>query len=117
MREVQTFPNGALLFDHCSKFGFEGVVSKRLASRYSSGPSRNWVKTKCPGWKRNAERHKLFEGPRKPEPTEARKALARKREELARVIERLRTPGLTQGIARELKKQQAILEREIDKLD
>ena len=52
MREVQTFPNGnTLLFDHCNKFGFEGVVSKRLASRYSSGPSRNWVKTNCPGWK------------------------------------------------------------------
>ena len=50
MREVQTFPNGTLLFDHCNKFGFEGVVSKRLASRYSSGPSRNWVKTdKVPG--------------------------------------------------------------------
>jgi len=29
MREVQTFPNGnTLLFDHCNKFGFEGVVSK-----------------------------------------------------------------------------------------
>jgi hypothetical protein len=28
----------------------------------------NRIKTKCPGWKRiNAERHKLFEGPRKPE--------------------------------------------------
>jgi bifunctional non-homologous end joining protein LigD len=27
LREVQTFPNGPLLFDHCSKFGFEGVVS------------------------------------------------------------------------------------------
>jgi ATP-dependent DNA ligase len=60
MREVQTFPNGTLLFDHCSKFGFEGVVSKRLASRYSSGPSRNWVKTKCPGWKRiDAERWRI----------------------------------------------------------
>jgi bifunctional non-homologous end joining protein LigD len=32
MREVQTFPNGTPLFDHCSKFDFEGVVSKRLAS-------------------------------------------------------------------------------------
>jgi bifunctional non-homologous end joining protein LigD len=87
MREVQTFPNGTLLFDHCDKFGFEGVVSKRLASRYSSGLSRNWIKTKCPGWKRiNGERHKLFEGPRKPELTEAQKALAKKREELARVL-------------------------------
>jgi hypothetical protein len=100
MREVQTFPTGTLLFDHCSKFGFEGVVSKRLASRYSSGPSRNRVKTKCPGWKRiNAGRRKLFEGPRKPELTEAQKALARKRQELARVIERLRSPPLRHGIA------------------
>jgi hypothetical protein len=71
MREVRTFPNGTLLFDHRNKLGFEGVVSKRLASRYSSDPSRNWVKTKCPDWKRdNAGRHKLFEGPREPEPAE-----------------------------------------------
>ena len=64
MRQVQTFPDGEVLFDHCNKFGFEGVVSKRLASRYASGPSRHWVKTKCPNWKRdNAERGKLFERP------------------------------------------------------
>ena len=119
MREVQTFPNGPLLFDHCSKFGFEGVVSKRLASRYTGGPSRNWVKTKCPGWKRlNSERYRLFEGPpRKPELTEAQKTLAKKRQELARVIERLRSPPLSHGIARELRKQQAILEREIAELE
>jgi hypothetical protein len=98
----------------CSKFGFEGVVSKRLASRYSGGPSRNWVKTKCPGWKRiNSERHKLFEGPRKPELTEAQQTLAKKREQLARVLERLQSPGLSPGVARELRKQIAILEREI----
>ena len=48
MKEVQTFPNGELLFDHCNKFAFEGVVSKRLASRYVSGASRHWVKSKCP---------------------------------------------------------------------
>jgi hypothetical protein len=84
MREVQTFPNGELLFAHCDKFGFEGVVSKRLASRYPSGPSRNWVKVKYPGWKRiNAERWRIFEGPRKPVLTEAQKTLAKKREELA----------------------------------
>ena len=115
---MRDFPNGALLFDHCSKFGFEGVVSKRLASRYSSGPSRNWVKTKCSAWKRiNAERHKLFEGPRKPEQTEAQKTLAKQRQQLAHVLERLRAPGLTQGMARELKKQQALLEREIAELE
>ena len=75
LKEVQTFPNGPLLFDHCNKFGFKGVVSKRLASRYSSGPSRNWVKSKCPGWKRiNSERYRLFEGPpRKPELTKPRR--------------------------------------------
>jgi bifunctional non-homologous end joining protein LigD len=66
MRQVQTFPDGPVLFDHCNQFGFEGVVSKRLASRYSSGPSRNWVKSKCPDWKRiNAERGKLFEDRRR----------------------------------------------------
>ena len=86
MREVQTFPDGPVLFDHCNQFGFEGVVSKRLSSHYVSGPSRNWIKTKCPDWKRvNAEWHKLFEGPRKPELTEAQETLAKKREELARM--------------------------------
>jgi hypothetical protein len=88
-------------------------VSKRLASRCSSGPSHNWVKTKCPDWKRiNAERHKIFEGPRKPELTEAQKTLARKREELARVLERPRSPGLTYALARELRKKVARLEWE-----
>jgi hypothetical protein len=118
LKQVETFPDGPVLFEHCSKFGFEGVVSKRLASRYSSGPSRNWVKVKCPGWKRiNAERWRIFEGPRKPELTEAQKTLARKRQELARVIEHLRSPPLSHGIARELRKQQAILEREIVELE
>jgi hypothetical protein len=121
MREVQTFPNGPSLFDHCNKFGFEGIVSKRLASRYSSGPSRNWVKVKCPGWKRiNAERHKMFEGSRRParlELTEDQKTLARKRRELTRVLERLRSPGLSQGMARELRKHVAILEHEIAELE
>jgi hypothetical protein len=93
-------------------------VSKRLTARYSSGPSRNWNKTKCPGWKRiNAERYRLFEGPTKPALTEAQKTLARKRLELAKVIERLRSPPLSHGITRELRKQQAQLEREIAELD
>ena len=59
LKRVETFPDGEVLFDYCNKFGFEGIVSKRLSSRYSSGPSRSGVKTKCPGWKRiNAGRHK-----------------------------------------------------------
>ena len=118
LTRVETFPDGNVLFDYCNKFGFEGTVSKRRDSRYFSGSSRNWVKVKCPNWKRdNAERHKLFEIPRKPELTEAQKTLVKKRQELARVIERLRSPPLSHGIARELRKQQAILEREIAELE
>ena len=46
--------------------------------RSQCGPSRNWVKTKCLGWKRiNAGRHKMFEGLRKPELTEAQKTLSK----------------------------------------
>ena len=52
LRLVETFPDGEILFEHCNRFAFEGIVSKRRSSRYSSGPSRNWVKVKCPGWKR-----------------------------------------------------------------
>ena len=66
-KQVETFPDGEVLFDHCNKFGFEGVVSKRRNSGYASGPSRHWVKTKCPDRKRiNAERGELFEGQRRP---------------------------------------------------
>jgi ATP-dependent DNA ligase len=118
LRPVETFPDGAVLFEHCEKFGFEGVVSKRLSSRYMSGPSRLWTKIKCPGWKRaNEHRHKLFEGARTPEPTEDEKALAKKRAELARVLERLRDPDLRPGLARELHKHVEILEREIADLE
>jgi bifunctional non-homologous end joining protein LigD len=122
LKRVETFPDGAVLFDYCNRFGFEGIVSKRRSSRYSSGPSRNWVKTKCPDWKRaNAERHRLFEGSRKqarPELTEGRRALAKKREELARVLERLKGPAaLRPGIERALRKHVAILEREIAELE
>ena len=100
LKQVKTFLDGEVLFDYCNRFGFEGIVSKRRSSRYSSGPSRNWVKTKCPAWKRiNAERWRIFDGPRKPALTEAQKTLAKKREELARVLERLQDPDLRPGLA------------------
>jgi len=115
IQEIETFPNGALLLDHCNKFGFEGVVSKRIWSRYASGPSRHWFKTECPDWKRDhAERWRAFE---KAQPTEGERALTRKREKLARVLERLREPGLRSVIARELREHVAILEREIADLE
>lgn len=46
----------------------------------------------------------MFEAPRKPELTETQKTLAKKREELARVQERLQAPDLRPGLARELRK-------------
>src|SRR5207245_6602784 len=38
---------GAELFEHARALGAEGIVSKRLGSRYHGGPSRDWLKTKC----------------------------------------------------------------------
>jgi bifunctional non-homologous end joining protein LigD len=40
--------DGSLVFDHACKLGLEGIVSKRRDSPYSSGRSRNWLKSKNP---------------------------------------------------------------------
>jgi bifunctional non-homologous end joining protein LigD len=37
---------GDRLFDSARQLGCEGIVSKRMGSRYKGGPSRDWVKTK-----------------------------------------------------------------------
>ncbi len=45
-------------FEHACLLGCEGIVSKRKVSRYRSGRSRDWVKTKnpaCAAVKREAE--------------------------------------------------------------
>ena len=39
---------GPLVFEHACRMGLEGIVSKRKASWYSSGRSRDWVKAKNP---------------------------------------------------------------------
>ena len=39
---------GDIVFRHACKLGFEGIVSKRLGSRYVSGRSRHWIKSKNP---------------------------------------------------------------------
>jgi bifunctional non-homologous end joining protein LigD len=39
---------GSTVFDHVCRMGLEGIVSKRVDSRYRSGPSRVWVKSKNP---------------------------------------------------------------------
>jgi len=40
--------DGPLVFTHACKLGLEGIVSKRKDSRYRSGRSPDWVKSKNP---------------------------------------------------------------------
>ena len=49
---------GDVVFQHACKMGLEGIVSKRLGSRYTSGRSKDWLKFKnpaAPAVKREAE--------------------------------------------------------------
>jgi bifunctional non-homologous end joining protein LigD len=49
---------GDVVFQHACKMGLEGIVSKRLGSRYRSGRSKDWLKFKnpeAPAVKREAE--------------------------------------------------------------
>jgi bifunctional non-homologous end joining protein LigD len=49
---------GDVVFRHACALGCEGIVSKRLGSRYRSGHSRDWIKSKnpaAPAMKREAE--------------------------------------------------------------
>ena len=48
MLNEHTDEDGATVFRHACKLGFEGIVSKRLAAPYRSGPSRDWLKVKNP---------------------------------------------------------------------
>jgi bifunctional non-homologous end joining protein LigD len=43
-----TDEEGVTVFRHACKLGLEGIVSKRLAAPYRSGPSRDWIKVKNP---------------------------------------------------------------------
>ena len=43
---------GAIVFAHACKLGLEGIVSKRLRSRYRSGTSRNWLMCLNPEFQR-----------------------------------------------------------------
>jgi hypothetical protein len=40
--------DGPIVFEHVCKLGFEGIVSKRKGSRYSTGRSPDWLKSKNP---------------------------------------------------------------------
>ncbi len=39
---------GAVVFEKACQMGLEGIVSKRVGSRYWSGNSRSWLKAKNP---------------------------------------------------------------------
>lgn len=43
---------GETVFSHACKMGLEGIVSKRLGSKYRGGRSSDWIKTKNPDWTR-----------------------------------------------------------------
>jgi ATP-dependent DNA ligase len=50
--------DGAEALNHACKLGLEGIVSKRKDSRYSSGRSPHWIKSKnpaCEAVRREAE--------------------------------------------------------------
>jgi bifunctional non-homologous end joining protein LigD len=43
---------GAIVFHKACEMGLEGIVSKRRGSRYRSGNSRQWLKSKNPAFVR-----------------------------------------------------------------
>ena len=58
---VQAFDDGVKLLEAAEEHGLEGIVSKRQASAYRSGPSRDWVKAKTAVWRiANWDRWKAF---------------------------------------------------------
>ena len=44
--------DGGAIFRHACGLGLEDIVSKRIASRYVSGRTRAWLKTKNPNFQR-----------------------------------------------------------------
>ena len=45
---VHSARDGMEIFKHACKLGCEGIVSKRIGSRYVSGRTDNWIKVKNP---------------------------------------------------------------------
>ena len=42
--------DGETVFRHACELGLEGIISKRLGSRYRSGRSADWIKMKEEDW-------------------------------------------------------------------
>ena len=51
IRYSETFPDPLALLSACQTHGLEGIVSKRVDKPYRSGPSKDWLKTKCTQWR------------------------------------------------------------------
>ena len=63
--EHMEHPNGAVVLQHACKIGPDGIVPKRLGSRYGSGRSPDWLKFKnpaAPAVEREAEEGEMREG-------------------------------------------------------
>jgi bifunctional non-homologous end joining protein LigD len=57
----QVFFDAHALLKVCGERRMEGIVSKRVDRPYISGPSKDWVKVKCPEWREtNQWRHDFF---------------------------------------------------------
>src|SRR5262249_41214933 len=59
---VDAFDDGQKLLEAAEQHRLKGVVSKRRAAPYQSGPSGDWLKVKTQVWREaNRERWRLFE--------------------------------------------------------
>jgi bifunctional non-homologous end joining protein LigD len=53
--------DGAGVLSRACRIGLEGIVSKRLGSKYRAGKSPDWIKTKNPGWVRRLLANPAFQ--------------------------------------------------------
>jgi bifunctional non-homologous end joining protein LigD len=59
---AEAFTDGATLLKAADRMGLEGIVSKKPAMPYRSGPRCDWIKVKCSSWREaNRERWRMFE--------------------------------------------------------
>ena len=62
IRPSKTFLDAYVLLKACAMRNLEGIVSKRINRPYVSGPTMDWIKVKCDGWREeNAWRQEFFD--------------------------------------------------------
>ena len=65
IRQSKSFLDPYVLLKACAARNLEGIVSKRINRPYVSGPTTDWLKVKCAGWREeNAWRHEFFDSRR-----------------------------------------------------